>query len=196
MTHFNSMLDKVEHSISGWHHSRISLVGKSMLINSYIFSISLYYLFAYLVPDTVLEKIAKASRKYFWSKGGDRKGIPSVGWKDITLDLTEKGGGYFDSESQVFKTVFNGQNILWTDILYLKYGKINFWIDPIPGNCSWFFRGLCKTAHILKPNLWMISINVSSTSFMLDHWYFDIPLAYKLTYLNMDMDLLQFLYWI
>lgn len=95
MTHFNSMLDKVEHSISGWHHSRISLVGKSMLINSYIFSISLYYLFAYLVPDTVLEKIAKASRKYFWSKGGDRKGIPSVGWKDITLDLTEKGGGVF-----------------------------------------------------------------------------------------------------
>lgn len=85
------MLNKIENSISYWNHSKISAAGKTVLINSYILSTPMYYLSVYPVRDFILDILAKLARIFFWSKGGDGKGIHSVGWKDITLDHTEEG---------------------------------------------------------------------------------------------------------
>lgn len=63
------------------------------------------------------------------------------------------------------------------------------WTSSIPASCSWFYRGLCRNANHIKPFLWMSNINPANTSFPYDPWYFDIPLAFKPTFLNMDMDL-------
>lgn len=42
-------------------------------------------------------------------------------------------------------------------------------------------------ANLLKPNIWLNTINLDSTSFMYDPWYFEIPLAFKPTYLYMEI---------
>lgn len=56
-------------------------------------------------------------------------------------------------------------------------------------NCSWFFRGLCHIDKAINPSIWLNYVNPSNISFLFDPWYFEIPLAFKLTYLNMDLDL-------
>lgn len=83
----------------------------------------------------------------------------------------------------------NGQDVFWVDILCHKYGNYNCWSDFIPAKCSWFFRGLFRIAQALKPFLWIKTANLSISSILLDPLYFEIPLAFKLTYLNMDVNL-------
>lgn len=90
----------------------------------------------------------------------------------------------------VFKYL-NRDNVIWVDILRLKYGYINFWKDTAPHKCSWFFRSLYYTAFQIKPFCKLNSINPDNTSFLWDPWCFDIPITYKPTYINMEEDLLH-----
>lgn len=62
----------------------------------------------------------------------------------------------------------NSAESVWVAILRLKYGHLNFWKDPIPSKCSWFFRGLCWSASTIKPYCWIKTINPSSTSILYD----------------------------
>lgn len=45
------------------------------------------------------------------------------------------------------------------------------------------------TASILKPHCWIKTVNPSCTSLLYDPWYGEISLAYKPTYINMNLDL-------
>lgn len=87
----------------------------------------------------------------------------------------------------VFKYL-NLDNAFWVDIIHCKYGNINFWQDSIPPKWFWVFWGLCNTASVLKPNLWLRSINTNYTSFLCGPWLFDIPLSFKPTFLNVQVD--------
>lgn len=70
----------------------------------------------------------------------------------------------------------------------MKYGNRNFWSHEALSTCSTFFKRLSKTADLLKPYLWINYLNPSVT-FVLHHpWMFEIPIAYKPVYLNMDIN--------
>ncbi|XP_039120733.1 uncharacterized protein LOC120257304 [Dioscorea cayenensis subsp. rotundata] len=191
--HFNNMRDKIRRALSIWNHSKISAAGKTILINWSILSTPLYYLSVYPVPDSILDDISKFARFFFWSKGGNRKGMNSVSWMDATLDKSEGGLSirnlHRSKISLMAKNVFkylNKQNAIWVDILLLKYGDFNPWTDSIISNCSCFYRGLCRTARIIKPHCRILSVNPLKTTFMFDPWYFETPLVYKPTYLSME----------
>ncbi|XP_039118512.1 uncharacterized protein LOC120254484 [Dioscorea cayenensis subsp. rotundata] len=85
--------------------------------------------------------------------------------------------------------ILNNDHSIWVDILNVKYGKVNFWQGAIPAKCSWFFRGLCHSAKYIKPFCKINAVNPERTSFLWDPWIFDIPVAFKPTYINMDVDL-------
>lgn len=94
--------------------------------------------------------------------------------------------------SLMAKIVFgylNNHDAIWVDILYNKYGNVNFWIDSIPANYSWFFRGMWYIANVIKPHIWLNHVNSAQTNFMFNPWYFEVSLAFKPTYLNMNMNL-------
>lgn len=61
---FARMLDKTEKILSFWKHSCISMVSKTILINSILMSTPVYYLSIYHVLDTILDGITKAARLF------------------------------------------------------------------------------------------------------------------------------------
>lgn len=69
---------------------------------------------------------------------------------------------------------------------------INPWEIHIPSNCSWLFRGMCKIADDIKAYLWMQSINPHTVSFLHDPCCFEMPIAFKPTFLNMQLDFESF----
>lgn len=83
----------------------------------------------------------------------------------------------------------NHHNAIWVDILFDKFGKVNFWTNSIAANCSWFFRGLWHNANIIKSHLWLHHFHPAHTDLMKDPWNFEITLAFKPTYINMDINL-------
>ena len=89
-------------------------------------------------------------------------------------------------------TYINASNVFWVDILIQKYGMVNFWISSAPPDCSWFFKGLCKIAYAIKPCMWLNSTNPNKVSVFHDLWCFETPLAFKPTFLAMDLDVSWF----
>lgn len=74
----------------------------------------------------------------------------------------------------------------------MKYGDHNFWSNKASSNCSDFFKGLCLNIDVLKPFLWINCLNPTITSFLFHPWMFEIPIAYKPVYLNMDVNVDNF----
>ncbi|XP_039136968.1 uncharacterized protein LOC120274488 [Dioscorea cayenensis subsp. rotundata] len=192
---FKPLIDKIRCLCSRWKNFKLSAAAKSILINSSILSIPTYYLSVYPIPDSVLHEITKLVRDFFWFKGGNGKGIHAVAWCHITDFKSEGGLGFRNlalvKHSLMAKNVFtylNADNVFWVEIARHKYGRINFWTDLIPPRCSWVFRSICKTASILKPNLWINTFNPIQTSFQFDPWLFDVPIAFKPTFLNVSAD--------
>ncbi|XP_039145574.1 uncharacterized protein LOC120282794 [Dioscorea cayenensis subsp. rotundata] len=190
------MIDKIKTLCSRCKTYKLSSTAKSILIRSSILSIPTYVLSAYPIPDSVLQEISKLVRDLFWFKGGNGKGIHAVNWSCITDKKSEGGLGHRNlahaKVSLMAKNVFkylNLDNIYWVNIARLKYGRLNFWTDSISGNCSLIFRGICRTTKILNQNLWIKNFNPTQTSFLLNPWLFEIPLAFKPTFLIVDIDL-------
>lgn len=134
-------------------------------------------------------------RRFFWSWDSNGKGIHNVTWCYLAEGKAEGGIGIKDlsiaKQSLMAKHMFkylNRFDAIWVDILYLKYGHIYFWTDKVPPNCSWFFRGLCKTTNFIKLFCKINSFNHDYTSFLLDPWCFDIPIAFKPTFINMSAE--------
>lgn len=88
-------------------------------------------------------------------------------------------------------SMINGEESIWTEVLKMKYGSLNLWNLSVLANCSWFYRDIYKTADVVKSCFWNISINPNDTSFLYDPWLFEIPLAYKPTFLNMTVAINQ-----
>lgn len=113
------------------------------MINSYILSIPTYYILVYPVPDSILQEITRLVRDFFWFKGGNGKGTHSITWSCITKNNTEGGLSFrnlsHDQHSLMAKDVFKFLNVdqaIWVDIMHLKYGSLNIWLDSAPPNCS------------------------------------------------------------
>lgn len=73
ISNFTSLLAKVENTLSIQKLSRISMAGKTILINSVLMSTPVYYLSVYSIPDTIFDGISKLARTFFCSKRGNRK---------------------------------------------------------------------------------------------------------------------------
>lgn len=151
-TCFRGMVEKVERSIATWHKSNISRAGKITLINSSLLSIPLYYLSVYPVSDCILDQISTCARNFLWSSSGNRSGMHLVNSRDTMLGRSEGGLSIknlrFSKVALMAKHAFNYLNLrdtIWVDLVFHKYGCFNVWKDSIPVNCSWFFRGLCRT---------------------------------------------------
>ncbi|XP_039129310.1 uncharacterized protein LOC120265457 isoform X2 [Dioscorea cayenensis subsp. rotundata] len=82
----------------------------------------------------------------------------------------------------------NKKDGIWVDVLSHKYDKLDFWRNTAPVNCSWFYRSLHKAAPQIKPFCRINLINPALTSFCWDPWCFDIPIALKPTFINMNVD--------
>lgn len=99
-------------------------------------SIPLYYLLIYHVPNSILDNISKLVRKFLWSSSGDRSGIHLVNWTETTHNHYEEGLGIknprFFRQSLMANNVFsylNNHNVFWVNLLWIKYGLLNFWMD-------------------------------------------------------------------
>lgn len=135
------MLEKIDRIIANWNKSKISPVGKAILINSSPLSIPLYYLFVYPISDVVLDKISTSARKFHWPNCGHESGIHLVNRIDITLDRSKGGLSIKDLKiskvALMAKHVFsflNSRDLIWVDILIQKYGNFNIWTDSTLAN--------------------------------------------------------------
>lgn len=186
------MVRKANRLAANWKSANISKARKAILINSSIMALPSFYLSVYPVPDSTLDKLSHLARKFLWDNGGNGSGMLMVSWNSTTLDKPEGGLGLRNlrlvKHSLVARNVLNYLNnkeFIWINIIRNKYGMHNIWDFSPPPKCSWFF---CRIMEIIKPNLWINVVNPFQISILQDPWLFEIPLNYKPTFINMDIE--------
>lgn len=85
--------------------------------------------------------------------------------------------------------ILNSDNKIWVDIFKTKYGHWNVWDMGYFLSTSWFFKSICKTAKLIKPNLLIYACNPSSVNLWNDPCIMDLPIYLKLAFINMGLSL-------
>jgi hypothetical protein len=77
-------MKKIMKRLDGWQGSSLSIGGRTILLNSCLSSTPTYAMSMYLLPSTVIEKIDKVRKRFFWQGGGTKRKYHLVKWKIIT----------------------------------------------------------------------------------------------------------------
>lgn len=67
ISNFNKKISKIENLINFCGNQHISQADNIILINSTLMALPSYLINVYPIPDSVLDHIAKAARKFLWS---------------------------------------------------------------------------------------------------------------------------------
>ena len=67
------LIDKSLKRLDVWKGGCLSIAGRSTLISASLNDSPVYYMSVYLLPKTVVGKLDKIRRKFFWQGGGKKK---------------------------------------------------------------------------------------------------------------------------
>ena len=83
--------------------------------------------------------------------------------------------------------ILNGDCKFWVDIFNLKYGSFELWKCPKIPKSSSFYKAICMVAEIVRSNLALNTCCQTKIDLWWDPWCFDILLARKPTFVNMEL---------
>lgn len=66
-----------------WKGGSMSIAGRTTLINSSLSSTFIYHMSMYLLPKTIVDKLDKQRRTFFWQGGGQKRKYHLVKWGEI-----------------------------------------------------------------------------------------------------------------
>jgi hypothetical protein len=92
----NGPIGKVETKLSSWIGKSISIAGRTILINSSIFSVPLHMLSFYRLPVRIGKKFATLSSGFLWGDDPTKKKYHLVGCSNVCLPKDQGGLGFLN----------------------------------------------------------------------------------------------------
>ena len=86
---FKFIVERVKAKLESWYSKFLSPAGKEVLLKSVITALPTYTMSCFLLPKTLVHKITKAMRKFWWSAFQDKHSIPWIAWNKITASKKE-----------------------------------------------------------------------------------------------------------
>jgi hypothetical protein len=111
----------------------LSIAGKTILINYGLSNSSIYHMSMFLLPKTVMHRMDKGRRKFFWQEGHLKKKYHLVRWKKICRSKKKGGLRIKDLRkmniSLLYKWwwILGKQEGLWQDINHDKWARSVWW---------------------------------------------------------------------
>jgi hypothetical protein len=82
--------------LDGWKGCTLSFGGRLVPINSCLSSIPTYYMSMYLLSKTILKRMDRTRKSFFWQGGGEKKKYYLVKWSKVTNPKQKGGLGIID----------------------------------------------------------------------------------------------------
>lgn len=122
------MIEHISKKLDSWKGRLLSIGGRVTLIKSSIYSLPLYYMSLFPIPEAVIEQINKIQRHFLWSGDYEKWSLSLVAWSIIELPKALGGlviGNIFHRNlALLFKWVwkfFKDPSPLWRKIIRHKY---------------------------------------------------------------------------
>ncbi|KAL4283817.1 hypothetical protein GQ457_16G018200 [Hibiscus cannabinus] len=93
---FGRYRDKVDSRVSGWSNLLLSFTGQGVLIKSVAQALPQYVMSCYLLPQSLIEEMSRAMRRFWWSGKGLAHGWRFVAWYDLCKPKSVGGMGFKD----------------------------------------------------------------------------------------------------
>lgn len=112
-----------------WIGNAASSGGRLILLNSSLTSIIYYYMTMFLLPKTVIVKLDKHRKRFFWQENEGRKRYHLVRWSRICRSKSKGGLGVKDLHKQNVSLLtkwwwkLENQQGLWQEVIWAKYFK-------------------------------------------------------------------------
>ncbi|CAM8982037.1 unnamed protein product [Rhodiola kirilowii] len=91
---FRFIIEKVWKRVQGWKEKTLSMAGKEILIKAVIQASPTYAMMCLRIPDQLIKRIVSIVSKYWWSNGGDSRGIHWCSFDKLCKAKTEGGLGF------------------------------------------------------------------------------------------------------
>ncbi|KAL9668794.1 hypothetical protein QQ045_006334 [Rhodiola kirilowii] len=101
ITRESGQKEKVWRRVQGWKERTLSIAGKEILIKAVIQAIPTYAMMCFKIPEKLIKRIVSIVSKYWWSNGGEGRGIHWCSFDKLCNSKTDGGLGFRDL------TIFN-----------------------------------------------------------------------------------------
>jgi hypothetical protein len=76
-----------------WQGGSLSMAGRTTLINASLVNSTIYHMSMYLLPQTVIKRMDKCRRKFFWQGGSVKRKYHMVKWQKVCKSKKKGGSG-------------------------------------------------------------------------------------------------------
>lgn len=188
-----SLVDRITERISGWAENSLSYAGRLQLIKSIIFSMQVYWLGIFILPNSVTCAIERICRNFLWS-GSINRSFASVAWAEVCKPKNEGGLGIIDiklwNKAAIAKHIWaisTKKDSLWVKWIHMYHLKHkSFWQVLKSPNDEWCWRKLLKIRDLFKAYFKVQLGNGKNTSFWYDNWLPIGPLSDYITDVDID----------
>jgi Reverse transcriptase (RNA-dependent DNA polymerase) len=155
--HYRLLVDNIQDRLPGWQASKLSTVGRLILINAVLSAKSIYFMSVFLLPKWVIKEIDKIRRRFLWhghkEELQDKKPMCLVNWRVVTMSRSFGGLGVRDlsimNQSLIAKWVWQRVTAAkwWKETIQLSYPSEKPWeMNDVPS----FWMDVKKCSHIIQ----------------------------------------------
>ncbi|XP_026421709.1 uncharacterized protein LOC113317766 [Papaver somniferum] len=164
-SYFNYLIEKFEEKLSGWKINNLSHAGITTLIQSVLSLIPVYYMATQNISKTILNKLSKIIRNFWWGHNKDTRKMHFLKWEWFNLPKEKEGMGIRSlsdlnhalTEKLAWRFLHEDDS-LWAEILRAKYMRnISFWDVKKQPKCSTTLSAMLDSRNVLKKGcLWLV----------------------------------------
>ncbi|KAK8676431.1 hypothetical protein V6N13_142005 [Hibiscus sabdariffa] len=175
---FGRFRDKVDTRVSSWANLLLSFSGREVLIKSVAQALPQYVMSCYLLPQSLVEEMSRAIRRFWWSGKGSARGWPFVAWSDLCSTKSVGGMGFKDLHlfniALVVKQLWrllSAPNSLLYRVLRAKYFPDGDLLhSSAPARASYAWKGFHQTlSHLGDGFFWTLGVD-SNVRLFRDRW--------------------------
>ncbi|KAA3485773.1 reverse transcriptase [Gossypium australe] len=158
---FQNLVDRIAARIEAWSSRLLSQGGKEIFIKSVLQAIPTYVVSCFLFPKVLYEQIERTIAKYWWGKGGGKRGIHWCQWKHLCRSKDEGGLGFRNMTqfniSLLAKQgwrLLNCPDSLVAKVFKGKYFPDNNFLEARLGNSSsYVWQSIWATRDVLRKGM-------------------------------------------
>ncbi|KAL9685260.1 hypothetical protein QQ045_022708 [Rhodiola kirilowii] len=149
---FKFIVDSTWRKVLSWKELQLSAAGKEVLLKSVLQALPTYAMMCYKLPDSVCKRLAGIIRKFWWTNGGENRGIHWANQQKLSMPKSDGGLAFRDLAvfndallAKQFWRILENPDTMLGKILKAKYFRDSDLLSSsLKVNSSMAWRGIWR----------------------------------------------------